>query len=250
MNIWIEKKRTVILILHRRKVFIKHFRLHPLVVVRKRESLHLRQKKIQKVILQENYENTIVKGSSLNTERMNQSITDPLSGISRNISLYGNILILIIGNISNIIKIFFFFQYPLRSHACSYYIVAGTVADLFFLNNQPFIRVLRQLNLVGLMFSFECSIRSYFQTLSFSLSFTFLILAAFDRYCFTSRKYTHRKLSHPRTGLRLIFIVTLTWIIFNTHQLFHHKLRNGICTARFAHRYLGRFMFIFFVLYL
>jgi len=177
---------------------------------------------------------------------MNNSTSNSVSEIPKNISLYGNILILIIGNISNIIKIFFFLQYSLRSNSCSYYILAGTIADLFFLNNQPLIRVLRQLNLVGSMSSVECPIRSYLQTLSFSLSFTFLILAAFDRYCFTSRTHALRKLSNPHTGSRLIYIVTLTWIIFNTHQLFHHKLRHGICTARFAHRYVGRFMFIYF----
>ncbi len=157
---------------------------------------------------------------------------------------------MIIVNISNIIKIFFFLQYPLPSNSCTYYILAGTFADLCFLNNQPLIRVLRQLNLVRPMSSIECPIRSYFQTLSFSLSFTFLILAAFDRYCFTLRRYSHRKLSNPHTGLRLIIIVTVTWIIFNTHQFFHHKLHNGIFAARLAHRYAARFMFIFFCIVL
>jgi hypothetical protein len=177
---------------------------------------------------------------------MNNSISDPLVDLSKKLSLYGNILILIIGNITNIMKIFFFLQSPLRSNSCSYYILAGTFADLIFINNQPLIRLLRQLNLVKPMSSIECPIRSYLQTLSFSLSFTFLILAAFDRYCLTSREYTRRKLSNPHTGFHLILICTLTWIIFNTHQLFQHKLHNGICTTRFAHPYLRPFMLTFF----
>jgi hypothetical protein len=184
--------------------------------------------------------------SSDKTDEMNNSTSDPLVDLSKKISLYGNILILIIGNASNIIKIFFFLQSSLRSNSCSYYILAGTFADLFFINNQPLIRLLRQLNLVKPMSFLECPIRSYLQTLSFSLSFTFLILAAFDRYCCTSREYTRRKFSNPHTGFRVILICTLTWIIFNTHHLFQHKLRNGICTTRDAHRYLRPFMLSFF----
>jgi hypothetical protein len=177
---------------------------------------------------------------------MNNATINLLDDISKTINLYGNILILIVGNISNIMKIAFFLQHSLRSNSCSYYILAGTFADLFYLNNQPLIRVLRQLNLVGPISSLECSIRSYLQTLSFSLSFTFLILAAFDRYCLTSRDYNRRQLSNTRTATRLIRIVTLSWIIFNTHQFLHHKLHHGMCTARFAHRFLIIYMFIFF----
>ena len=179
-------------------------------------------------------------------KQMNRSISDPLLDLSKKINFYGNLLILIIGNVSNIVKILFFLQPPLRSNSCSYYILAGTIADLFFLNNQPLIRLLRQLNLVRPMSSLECPIRSYFQTLSFSLSFTFLILAAVDRYCFTSRDYSRRKLSNPRTGLRLIVFVTIAWILINTHHLFHHKLHHGMCTTRFAPGYLHTLMISFF----
>ena len=177
---------------------------------------------------------------------MNNSVPDSLFDVSKKISLYGNFLILIIGNMGNIVKILFFLQPPLRTSSCSYYILAGTIADLFFINNQPLIQFLRQLNLVGAMSSLECPIRSYFQTLSFSLSFTFLILAAVDRYLITSRDYSRRRLSNPRIGLRLVFFVTIFWIIFNAHQLFHYKLRHGTCTTRFAHRYVHRFMIGFF----
>jgi hypothetical protein len=177
---------------------------------------------------------------------MNNSNSDPLVDLSQKLNLYGNILILLIGNVTNIVKICFFLQSPLRSKSCSYYILAGTFSDLFFLNNQPLIRVLRQLNLVKPMTSLECPIRSYLQTLSFSLSFTFLIFAAFDRYCFTSREYNRRKFSNPHTAFRFIVICTFTWIIFNTHHLFQHKLHNGICTTRFAHAYLRPFMTTFF----
>lgn len=135
---------------------------------------------------------------------MNSSSTDSLSELSKKISLYGNIFIILVGNITNRLKILFFFQYTFRTNSCSYYILAGTFADLLFLNNQPLIRLLRQLNLVKPMSPIECPIRSYFQTLSFSLSFTFLILAAFDRYCLISRDYSRRKLSNPPLAFRLI----------------------------------------------
>lgn len=46
--------------------------------------------------------------SSDKTDEMNNSTSDPLVDLSKKISLYGNILILIIGNASNIIKIVFF----------------------------------------------------------------------------------------------------------------------------------------------
>lgn len=180
------------------------------------------------------------------TDEMNNSASDALFDLSKKIGLYGNFFILIIGNLGNMIKILFFLQPPLRTNSCSYYILAGTIADLFFINNQPLIRLLRQLKLVGAMSSLECPIRSYFQTLSFSLSFTFLTLAAIDRYLITSRHYSRRRLSNPRIGLRLILSVTLFWIFFNAHQLFHHKLHHGLCTTRFAHPHVHQYMIGFF----
>jgi len=176
---------------------------------------------------------------------MNNITVSSLVEISKQLNLYGNIFLLIIGNLSNVMKIVFFFQRSLRLNSCSYYILAGTFADLLFLNNQPIIRVLRQLNLVGPISSIECSIRSYFQTLSFSLSFIFIILAAFDRYCLTSRDYTRRKWSNTHTAKHLIIITILFWIIFNIPQLFHHKLHNGICTVRFGYRFISIFLFVF-----
>ncbi|CAF1091616.1 unnamed protein product [Rotaria sp. Silwood1] len=202
---------------------------------------------------------------------MNNSIHNDseLDLSTRYLNIYGNLFFVTFGNIGNLLKVGFFLQKPLRSCACSVFILVATFSNFITLNNIPLHRLLVNVFTssywvnAGVGWSkiekirsnlssdtatdFEiivCKLRIYFHMLSASLTFQMLLLASINRLgsSWRRRKYQQQTcyyhiadyFCHMSNAFKLSLISCIVWAIISLQHVFNYTIvsRSQGCVAR------------------
>lgn len=202
---------------------------------------------------------------------MNNSIGNGMEYdmFTRYLNIYANLFFVIVGNVGNLLKVGFFLQKPLRSCACSVFILLATFSNFVTINNLPLYRLLSniflslswvdtgvgwsksgntQMNLQSETVSkydvILCKLRIYFHMLSASLTFQMLILASINRLAWSWRRKKHQKKScvrqladyfcHFTNAFKLSLISCLFWAIISLQHVFNYTIvsHSQGCVAR------------------
>jgi len=202
---------------------------------------------------------------------MNHSISksDEPDMTTRYFNIYVNLFFVTFGNIGNLLQVVFFLQKPLRSCACSVFILVSTFSNFAMLNNVPIHRLLSNLypsphwvdfnagwskneknktiilsDTASCFDMIVCKVRAYFQMLSISLSFQMLLLASINRFCSSWRRKKHQQQGHYRhladffchlsNAYKLSVISSLVWAFISLQHAFNYTIvsRSQGCVAR------------------
>lgn len=154
--------------------------------------------------------------------------------VQRNLYYFGGPLLISLGTISCICNILVFIQKTLWKNPCSICLIAFNIVCflLFYLSLLPVILNIGyniELDFNNLIY---CRIRYYVGFLLTCLPSFYLILAAIDRTFVTCGNIRLNRLSNRSFIYKCLFILTLFWIFFHIHALFHVNIR------RFASNYI------------
>ncbi|CAF3095099.1 unnamed protein product [Rotaria sp. Silwood2] len=202
---------------------------------------------------------------------MNNSIgnDNKLDFNTRYLNIYANLFFVTFGNIGNLLKVGFFLQKPLRSCACSVFILVATFSNFITINNLPLHRLLAnvftssdwidasvgwstiektQSNLsVNIVPDFDiivCKLRIYFHMLSASMTFQMLLLASINRLGSSWRRRKHQQQSychqiadyfcHLSNAFKLSLISCFVWAIISLQHVFNYTIitRSQGCVAQ------------------
>ncbi len=170
--------------------------------------------------------------------------------------LYHYVLPLFIafGTVGNLFNLIVFLQPYLRTNPCSIYLLAYTTVSICWVD---FVALTASLSIgfstdLGIQSPAACRIRTYIVYVTINLLPAFLILAAFDRTCVSSRRLTFRQYSTIKVAAYSICGVTLFWLLFNIPALIYteiEQLQTGqsICTP-LPGNFFNNFIFIFFAI--
>jgi hypothetical protein len=163
-------------------------------------------------------------------------------------------LFLSFGTVGNVFNLIVFLQPYLRTNPCSIYILAYTVASICWVD---FVAVTSSLSIgfstdLGTQSPAICRIRTYIIYVTINLLPAFLILAAFDRTCVSSRRLNLRQYSTVKMAACSICGVTLFWLLFNIPALIYTDIQQlptgqSICTP-LPDNFFNNFIFIFFAI--
>lgn len=144
---------------------------------------------------------------------------------------YGFPVLLVLGNIGNLICIVIFTQKQHRKSSCSLYLLAAAVFSLIGLNwslitnvnalynpPDPFGRSL-----------VLCRIRGFILQATSVLYKFMILLGCMDRFASTSNRANMRNFSNPKIALKMIVISTIFWMIMSMHLLIWESIENGRC---------------------
>jgi hypothetical protein len=153
-----------------------------------------------------------------------------LTAIQTRITLYGNSIILSLGNIGNIFLIIIFSRY--RQSPCSMYLLSSAIINIIFLTFAcltiifPFYYADETMRAFAL-----CKIRAYVLSVLGPASRTMLVLACIDRFLVTDDRVSFRAFSTPKRAKYLIFFSCIFWSLFVIHAPIMITVINGQCIS-------------------
>lgn len=151
-----------------------------------------------------------------------------LSILQPYINLYGMGILLILGDIGNILVILLFRQH--RKTACSVYLSSAALINIVYLTFN--ISIIIDTYMGGSLASSSlifCKLRFYLSHVFGQMARYFIVLVCFDRYVITNINFRRRSFNRPNIAKRLILFVTIFWCIIGSHQLMFTKINNGQC---------------------
>ncbi|CAF1489618.1 unnamed protein product [Adineta steineri] len=130
-------------------------------------------------------------------------------------------ILMIFGNIGEILNIIIFIQRTFRNNSCAIYFLAASCVRLIFINFTIF------LNDLSIGYNIDpartsmifCKFKFYLTFLTAILPLSFIILACFDRLMLSSLSVRTRSWSQPRFAWRAIVCTSIFWIIFSIHAI-------------------------------
>ncbi len=166
--------------------------------------------------------------------------------ISTLLTLYGNPICMILGNIGNVfITIMFSRQ---RGSACALYLICSAVVNSVYLTytciSEIFTFYYPDRTSRTIVF---CKINSY--TLNFvgQVPKTMIILACIDRFLITSTRANFRAFSTPKRAKYIIFFSIIFWALFLFHSPIWTTVVYGQCTAAGVYATVYSFYSLIFV---
>lgn len=202
---------------------------------------------------------------------MNNSVNsgNELDPIIRNLNIYANLFFVTFGNIGNLLKVAFFLQKPLRSSACTVFILFATLSNFATLNNLPLHRLMSNLfsssywvdagvgwsrfeksqidssyNTVSIFEIIICKLRIYIHMLSASVTFQMLLLASFNRLGSIWGRKNHRQrgfwhriadyFCQISNAFKLSVTSCFIWAIISLQHVFNYTVitRSQGCVAQ------------------
>ncbi|CAF1030382.1 unnamed protein product [Adineta ricciae] len=147
--------------------------------------------------------------------------------VSKQLAIYGYLLILIAGVIGNIMNILVFSCYKLfRRNHCAFYLLAQTIIDCCLLVIALSFRILE------LAFTIDytrtsvvwCKLRPMIAHTLTLLTFSAICFAAIDQYLSTNYHAWLRQMSTFRLSRGLVYISIIVWILYDSIFLFFFEL--------------------------
>lgn len=144
-----------------------------------------------------------------------------LDNIRSFLDVYALPVILIVGNLTNLINAFVFSRRRMWTNVCSWYFFCLSLAHLLLLNSSCLPRLIVTWSGYdyGKDNAIYCKIRSYLFHLSLLLSRQFITLISIDRWLITSAHVRLRRQSSPQTTRWLIAASILCSSLYSIHVL-------------------------------
>jgi hypothetical protein len=153
-----------------------------------------------------------------------------LTSIQKALSLYGNSIFLIVGNIGNAFIITLFSRQG--QTACSIYLLSSAVVNFVFLTINGYFQIFPFNYSDGTIRAINfCKISAYILNVLGQVSKTMLIFACIDRFLITSDRASFRAFSIPKRAKYLIFFSFIFWSILALHVPIMRTVTHGQCGA-------------------
>lgn len=139
-------------------------------------------------------------------------------------------IIVVFGNLGNLMLIGILFQKRRRMNSCSIYLLVASVCGLIITNWAiiPLVYALDHVDPLSLSLIL-CRIRGYIiHTSTMCFRYT-IVLACADRYAMCSSKISIRNFCRPRIAYYMITFLIIFWAIVSIHLLIFESIENGRC---------------------
>ncbi|CAF1058397.1 unnamed protein product [Adineta ricciae] len=140
------------------------------------------------------------------------------------------------GNIGCVGNLIVFRSKTFNNQAYTVYLLAETISDFFLVNLVLLTRILEKGFGMSIRSGYDylCKIRQFSTYYFYVTSFTFFSMATIDRILSTQRSNGLRKWSN-RVSLayKLVFVMTILWLLILCHRLFIYKIQDGDCAPQF-----------------
>ena len=154
-----------------------------------------------------------------------------LVSIQQNTIRYGFPILIVLGNIGNLLLILIFTRRHHRHNPCSLYLLASAIFSLVGLN-WSLITNLNALYQVPDPFTLSvtlCRLRGYILQATSVLYRTMIILACIDRYAMSSTSVRIRAFSKRNTAIKMIIGTTLFWLLVTIQQPIFQTIQSNRC---------------------
>ena len=150
-----------------------------------------------------------------------------LNLLSWNITLYGPLIIIVIGTIGCVCNFITFTSIKLRKNSCSFYFFVAAIFDLLTLDFGALTRLLGDHFGLAVYHQLQvyCKIRQYLVNILPALATLFIVLAAMDRFVSTSSKLVYRSWATIPYARRIAMISSIIWMASYLHYPFQAELR-------------------------
>ena len=156
---------------------------------------------------------------------------------------YGMSILLILGNIGNILVIVLFRRY--HRNVSSMYLSSGALFNILHMT----------FNIPLIIYSYHyadpatyslpfCKFQAYFSLVLGQTARYVIVFACLDRYLATNRKFLAKNTDRVLLAKRLIVLSVLMWSILDTHHLFFTTISEGDC-GKYGNYYLINRIFLF-----
>ncbi len=154
--------------------------------------------------------------------------TSILITIQNQISLYGYLIVMILGDIGNLFSVLIFSQY--RRNACAIYLIALALINSVFLTYNCFTQVFPFYYGDETIRAFAlCKLNQYLPNIFGQIGNTMIIAACIDRFLLTSDRASYRAFSTPKRAKWLIFFTIIFWPLFVSFIPVISTIVNGKC---------------------
>ncbi|CAF2980439.1 unnamed protein product [Rotaria sp. Silwood2] len=166
-----------------------------------------------------------------------------LTAIQNQLSLYGNAIFAVVGNIGNVFIILIFGRQ--HTTACSIYLISSAVVNFIFLTVNGYFQIF-PFNYSGgtngsIIF---CKVSAYILNVLGQLSKTILIFACMDRFLITSERASIRAFTTIKRAKYLILLSFIFWSLFTLHVPIMRTVTNGRCGASGIYSTIFAFLFV------
>lgn len=150
-----------------------------------------------------------------------------LDSLSWNITLYGPLVIIVIGTIGCVCNFITFTSIKLRKNSCSFYFFVAAIFDLLTLDFGALTRLLGDHFGLAVYHQSQiyCKIRQYLVNTLPALATLFIVLAAMDRFLSTSSKLVYRSWATIPYARRIALISALICMASYLHYLLQADLQ-------------------------
>lgn len=171
---------------------------------------------------------------------MDLSLLIQISQVQIQIIRYEEPIILVLGNLGNVINILTFGRRDLRKNVCSWYFICLSLSHILLIDSFCLARIIITSTGYNVFqhISSLCKLRAYSVELSLLLSRYFLCLISIDRWMVTSSSAWIRQQSSSSRSQRLIVIGVIFFAIFSVHAPIGFEPNTVECTPPFGSTYL------------
>ncbi|UJR34119.1 hypothetical protein I4U23_021526 [Adineta vaga] len=146
------------------------------------------------------------------------SQADPtLALVTHLLTYYGYSIMLIFGNIGNLLNILLFLQKKLRKTSCNNYFVVSAFTNIIALNVGISSIIHAEIEPRDLT-DIYCKIEGYIMNVCLQISRYLIVVACFDRYALCSTNASLRKFSRVSVARRYVIpLIILLWLVVPIH---------------------------------
>ncbi|UJR14647.1 hypothetical protein I4U23_001640 [Adineta vaga] len=161
----------------------------------------------------------------------NSMLPQTINNIQKNIGRYGLSVLIILGNIGNVLTILIFIRtLKKQANSCTLYLLAASITNWILINT----------SLISTVYGVDhvdpqhqsivvCKLRWYGGQILLMLSRSFTIAACFDRWALTSPKTNIRSYARPIVSRNVIICLILIWPIIPVHMAVFVNNYSGRC---------------------
>ena len=153
--------------------------------------------------------------------------------IQQNTIRYGFPMLLVFGNVGNLLLVVIFTRRHHRRNPCSLYLLASAIFGTIGLN-WALITNTNALYQIPDPFTLSlvlCRLRGYILQTTAVLYRSMIILACIDRYAMSSARVHIRALSKPSIAMKVIVATTLFWLLVTVQQPIFQTIRLNRCSV-------------------
>ena len=156
-----------------------------------------------------------------------------LAEVQRALSLYGIPIFLALGTIGNALFICILSQRTHRRNPCSLYLLFTAIVNFILIQCILPLTIYSANHIDPQNISLTwCKIRSYLFNSLLMLYRYSKIAACFDRVAICNSRPTIRAFSNVRMAGRVIFIITIVWLLIPIHLAMYFQIENNRCVPK------------------